>query len=80
MSDHEQAIVEVLIFFFLIYIAFLLVWTAWRRFIRDGDVVADANEILRDQVSIESYVEDWMPLSQKIAIAESRYLDKARAR
>ncbi len=80
MTDHEQAVVEVLIFFFLIYILILLVLTAWRRFLRDGDVVAEANEIRRDYASIESFVEDWIPLSQKVAIAESRYLDKERTR
>ena len=78
MNAHDVAVMQVLIFFLLIYGTFLLAWTAWRRFLRDGDVVAEANQILRDQASLESYVEDWMPLSVKVRVAEARAVEKER--
>lgn len=89
MTDRELGIVQFAIWAFLIYCLVLAVVAVWRRFIRNGDVVKDAEDLaaeadaiiaqaMVDHASIESFVADWMPLTRRTAIAEAIYVDRQR--
>lgn len=80
MDDHEVAVLEVFIWFALIFFTTLAVVWFIRRFILDGDVVKEANQVLDETQTIESYLADWAPgLTTRTAIAETRSLDQDRA-
>lgn len=71
MTDHDLAILELTIWALAIYVLVLTVVAVTRRFILDGDVVADAQQVLHDQESIDSYVADWLTPAPKTNIREA---------
>lgn len=92
MSDRELGIVQFAVWAFLIYCLVLAVIAVWRLFLRSGDVVAQADElwaeaqtliveaeqVLDEHATIESFVDEWMPVTQKVAIAEAIAVDRQR--
>lgn len=80
MTDHDEAVLEVWIFFALIFFTILAAYWFYIRFIRDGDVVAEANQIRQDHAAIDSFVTEWMePTKHSIHITEALYLAKQRS-
>lgn len=89
MTDRELGALQFAVWAFLLYCLVLAVVAVWRRFIRNGDVVAEAEavrvkaelalaEVMADHASIKSFVADWMPMSRKVAIAEAIVVDRQR--
>lgn len=79
MDDHELAVLEVFIWFALIFFTGMSAYWFYMRFVRDGDVVAEANRVLDENETIESYLEEWSGTTVKTAIAETRALDQDRS-
>lgn len=87
MTERESTILDLTVWALLIYLTTLLVLHAWRRYIRSGDVVAEAqrataqaNRLISQQRSIDSWVTNWLERPKHSThISEAMYVERTRS-